>query len=107
MAAMRRQELPSRAPEWAGVELTIAGTRQVLSTFTGKGTGIDKLLIAELKQLPDEGIQGLNAVLGEVIRRIAFPLEALVALIHLLPKKLGGLRPIAVMSLLYRVMLRL
>ena len=67
----------------------------------GRSLGGDFWAPLEVKSLEDEHIEGLKDLLNESERAMAAPAQALISIIPLIPKPLGGDRPVVLASLLY------
>ena len=68
--------------------------------------GVDFLDIAWLKRLPLEACGDIADLLNEVEVSGAWPMQALMNIIVLMGKPAGGVRPIALMPIIYRIWCR-
>ena len=68
--------------------------------------GVDFLDIAWLKRLPIEACQDIADILNEVEASGAWPLQSMMNIIVLMGKPAGGVRPIALMPIIYRIWCR-
>ena len=81
--------------------------RNILKSWPAKaGLGLDMWVIRLWATLPDEGLQMLLSIIYLVLEGCV-PMQLLMVLIGLLPKPLGGERPIALTPMLYRVIMKL
>ena len=65
--------------------------------------GVDFLDIAWLKRLPIEACKDIADILNEVEASGAWPLQSMMNIIVLMGKPAGGVRPIALMPIIYRI----
>ena len=68
--------------------------------------GIDQLDIGWLKRLPIEAKDDIATLLNDVEATGAWPIQALLNIIVLLGRPAGGVRPIALMPIIYRIWCR-
>ncbi len=69
--------------------------------------GVGQLPFALVAELPDDALQALCDLYTDMWVDLAFPVQTFAVLMHLLPKKLGGYRTIAVLPTLYRLFMKL
>ena len=91
-----------------GLQVTIPKLKKVVAStkaFAGKGPdSIDKHMA---QRLPEKGWIALCAVMQTIITLGIVPVQFLYAWIALIPKPQGGLRPIALLSMCYRWLLKM
>ena len=66
-----------------------------------RATGLDWWTVAELRALPDKALDELAAIIDDMERYLAAPLQAIFNLVSLIPKPDGGERPITLTSCVY------
>jgi len=80
--------------------------RVALKSFRGSGLGVDHISFSWVASLEKNGLPSLVDFLISSAEHLAFPLQAFIVLVHLIVKKLGGRRPVSLLSFLYRLLLK-
>ena len=81
--------------------------RRVLASWPAKaGLGVDLWVLQLLASLPDASLRVLLLMI-QLVEAGHYPMQLLIVFIGLLPKPKGGERPIALTSMLYRLIIKL
>lgn len=97
------------APDWAEtIDMRPQIIRKCCKTFPGKtAIGMDNIFFNDIAILPDNALVNLATLLRQCIAQLALPIQVLMQLMVLLGKKSGGSRTMAILSTLYRLLMRL
>jgi hypothetical protein len=94
-------------PELPKPKVHMQQLRRILKSWPAKaGLGLDQWVLRLWNELPDEGLRVLINLIYLAMDGIV-PMQLLLVLIGLLPKEAGGERPIALTSMLYRLIMKL
>ena len=115
-----QEEYPSHQELWTAIRTHIKDLRRrghrdpisedqvrkgIFRLNTRSAVGVDQWSPAVWRDLSDEAIQELTALLNEVEQQLTWPAHIYYNLIVLMGKPAGGTRPIALMAMIYRLLM--
>ena len=109
LAALRQRALRHVLADEKLQELYSVDTiRAAAHSFNQRtSTGADSLPISVIASLPDEALQELAEIFKTMRKQVAPPVQQLIVLLATIPKKLEGVRSIALLPAVFRVFTQL